>query len=59
MSKGQISDINLKAMIADVTDKSLTIALARTKGNKTEAAKLLGIGERTIHRLINNRLKNG
>lgn len=59
MSKAEISDINLKEMIADVTDKALTIALGRTKGNRQEAAKLLGISENTIHRVINKRIKNG
>jgi len=50
------SDINLRELIADITDKAVTVAMARSHGEKREAARRLGIGEWTWHRLINKRL---
>ena len=36
-------DLDLDAAVADLERKMITAALARTKGNKSKAAKLLGI----------------
>lgn len=58
LSTTNVSGINLKNIIADTEDKVLTIALARTKGNKTAAAKLLGLSLRTVHRRIDKRIQN-
>jgi DNA-binding NtrC family response regulator len=38
--------------ITDLTRDAIRDALARTGGNKTQAAKLLGIGLRTLHRKV-------
>lgn len=48
-SIGQSNTLSLKQN----TDKILKEALVKTKGNKSQAAKLMGISRRTLHRKLN------
>jgi len=41
----------------DIEDKLITIALARTDGNRTKAAKLLNMSVRSFRRKISERIK--
>jgi DNA-binding NtrC family response regulator len=41
--------------LSDLTDKLVTITLARTGGNRAKAAKELGIPIRSLHRFIKER----
>ena len=50
MTKTGVS-LNLK----DLEDKLITIALAQTDGNRTHAAKLLGVSQNTLRRRIAER----
>jgi len=45
--------------LAEIEDKMITIALAEAKGNREEAAKLLGIPVRSLWRKIASRVKKG
>ena len=42
---------------AELEDMLLTIAMARAKGNKAKASRLLGISVRTVERRIVERIK--
>ena len=42
--------------LKDAENKLITIALAKTEGNRHKAAKLLGISENTLRRRINERI---
>ena len=43
------------ATLAEAEQVLITAALKKTDGNRVEAAKLLGIGERTLRRKLNAR----
>lgn len=42
--------------LRDIHNKLVTIALAKSAGNRKKAAKQLGISVRTLHRFIHERI---
>jgi transcriptional regulator with PAS, ATPase and Fis domain len=52
--EGDFYQIPQKLTLAEVEQEIIKIALDRTAGNKTRAAKLLGIGLRTLQRKVSD-----
>jgi len=42
--------------IQQVEDRLITIALAKTKGNRAAAARMIGLSERTMSRKVKERI---
>ena len=51
-----MDSLNIVEITESIIDKLITIALARTNGNKRRAAQLLGISERSLWRKISERM---
>jgi len=51
-----MSSLNITRITEPITDKLITIALARTNGDRKRAAQLLGVSERSLWRKIRERI---
>ena len=52
----RMRSLNIAKITEPIIDKLITIALARTNGNKRRAAQLLGLSESSLWRKIRERL---
>lgn len=50
-----MSQRDTKIRLDEMRDKLITIALATTGGNRTKAAKMMGMSVRSLHRRIAER----
>lgn len=51
----QLNSLNLK----EIEDKVITIAMGRANGHRANAAKMLGISNRSLQRKLRERTKHG